>query len=104
GHTGRIHVLEFGGQTFKNVPTSFPDASAGTTGEPGRNGNLGSGILRRFKVIYDYSRNRMIVEPNKFVGDTFGTPMPVAAANTTFAVPPATLQDYVGRYGNKEIT
>ena len=102
GHAGRINVLEFGGQTFKNVPTSFPDASAGTTGEPGRNGNLGSGILRRFKVIYDYSRNRMIVEPNKFAKDSFGTPMP--ATTSAFTVAAATLPDYVGRYGNKEIS
>ncbi len=102
GHAGRISVLEFGGQTFKNVPTSFPDASAGTTTEPGRNGNLGSGILRRFKVIYDYSRNQMIVEPNRFAKDSFGTPMPAVA--TTFTVAAASLPDYIGKYGNKEIS
>ena len=102
GHAGRIDVLEFGGQIFKNVPTSFADASAGTTTEPGRNGNLGSGILRRFKVIYDYSRNQMILEPNKFAKDSFGTPMP--ATTTAFTVAPATLPDYIGKYGNKEIS
>lgn len=102
GYAGRISILEFAGQTFRNVPTSFPDASAGTTDEPGRNGNLGSGILRRFKVIYDYSRNQIIFEPNKFAKDPFGTPMP--ATTTAFSVAPATLSDYVGRYGNKEIS
>src|SRR6185295_9035478 len=51
GHTGRIKSLEFGGQVFNDVPTSFPDSSLGVAGRNGRQGNLGSGILRRFKVI-----------------------------------------------------
>ena len=103
GHTGRVSTLEFGGQTFKNVPTSFPDSSSGTAGINGRHGNLGSGILRRFKVIYDYSRKQMIVEPNKFTNNPFGTPMPSTPA-TSVPVAAATLQDYVGKYGNKEIS
>jgi CubicO group peptidase (beta-lactamase class C family) len=101
GHAGRISKFEFAGQTFRNVPTSFPDSSAGTFGENGRQGNLGSGILRRFKVIYDYSRKQMILESNKFVGEPFGTPLRPLA---TFAIAPAMLNDYVGKYGNKEIS
>src|SRR6185503_17430697 len=101
GHAGRISKFEFAGQTFRNVPTSFPDSSAGTFGENGRQGNLGSGILRRFKIIYDYSRKQMILEPNKFVGDPFGTPLPTVS---TVAIAPAMLNDYVGKYGNKEIS
>jgi len=103
GHAGRISKFEIAGQTFRNVPTSFPDSSAGTFGENGRQGNLGSGILRRFKVIYDYSRKQMILEPNKFVGDAFGTPMPTTPV-ATVAIAPAMLNDYVGKYGNKEIS
>ncbi len=103
GSTGRIRELEIGGQTFKNVPTSFPDSSSGTAGINGRHGNLGSGILRRFKVIYDYSRKQMIVEPNKFSTDPFGTAMTSAAASSV-PVAPGTLQDYLGKYGNKEIS
>jgi uncharacterized protein (TIGR02246 family) len=103
GYTGRVKALELGGQTFKDVPTIFPDSSSGTAGVNGRQGNLGSGILRRFKVIYDYSRKRMIVEPNKFSNDPFGALMPRTAASS-IPVPPATLPDYVGKYGNKEIT
>lgn len=103
GYTGRIKALELGGQTFKDVPTIFPDSSSGTAGVNGRQGNLGSGILRRFKVIYDYSRKQMIVEPNKFSSDPFGTVMQSTAASSV-PVAPATLQDYVGKYGNKEIS
>jgi CubicO group peptidase (beta-lactamase class C family) len=103
GYTGRVRALELGGQTFKDVPTIFPDSSSGTAGVNGRHGNLGSGILRRFKVIYDYSGKRMIVEPNKFSNDSFGTVMPRTAASS-ITVAPATLPDYVGKYGNKEIS
>jgi CubicO group peptidase (beta-lactamase class C family) len=102
GYTARIKGLEFGGQVFTDVPTSFPDASLGVAGRNGRQGNLGSGILRRFKIIYDYSRSQVIVEPNKFSRDPFGTPMPSAVA-TTAPIPAANLQDYVGKYRNKEI-
>jgi len=103
GHTGRIKAVELGGQTFKNVPTSFPDSSSGTVGINGRQGNLGSGLLRRFKVIYDYSRSQMILEPNKFSRDEFGTPMQSTTA-TSAPVAVANLHDYVGKYGNKEIS
>lgn len=103
GYTGRVKALELGGQTFKDVPTIFPDSSSGTTGINGRQGNLGSGILRRLKVIYDYSREQMIVEPNKFSNEPFGTMMPRMPASS-IAIAPATLPDYVGRYGNKEIS
>lgn len=104
GYAGRVNSFELGGQTFNNVPTSFPDKSLGVGGSNGRNGNLGSGLLRRFKVIYDYSRKQMIVEPNKFVGEPFGTAMPNSVAANAAQVSPAALQDYVGKYGNKEIS
>jgi len=104
GYTGRVKSFELGGQTFNNIPTSFPDESLGVGRSDGRNGNLGSGLLRRFKVIYDYSRKQMIVEPNKFVGEPFGTAMPNNVAANTAQVSPAALQDYVGKYGNKEIS
>jgi CubicO group peptidase (beta-lactamase class C family) len=103
GYMGRIKAFEFGGQTFKDVPTTFPDASAGTSGLNGRQGNLGSGILRRFKIVYDYSRKQMIVEPNKFAKDSFGTPMQNIAA-TSAPLPASVLSDYLGTYGNKEIS
>jgi hypothetical protein len=99
-----VKNFELGGQTFKNMPTSFPDESLGVGRNDGRNGNLGSGLLRRFKVIYDYSRKQMIVEPNKFVGEPFGTAMPNNVAANAAQVSPAALPDYVGKYGNKEIS
>jgi predicted aspartyl protease len=104
GHRGLVKSFQLGGYTLKDIPTSFPDASAGTAGLGGRQGNLGAGVLRRFKIIYDYSRRRMIVEPNKFLNDPFGAAGVLSAIATRPTVSAGALQDYVGRYGNKEIS
>ena len=37
----------------------------------GRDGVIGTGFLRRFKVIFDYARKRMILEPNSFYAEPF---------------------------------
>ena len=103
GSTGRIKKFQLGGQTIENVPTIFPDSNSGIRGIGGRQGSLGAGLLRRFKIIYDYSRKQMIVEPNKFFGEPFAVaPTIVSAANTN--VSPSALQHYVGRYGERTIT
>jgi hypothetical protein len=66
-----VKSFQLGGYALKDVPTIYPDESYGPALREGRNGNLGAGILRRFKIIYDYARKRMIVEPNKFFADPF---------------------------------
>lgn len=103
GSTSRVKNLQLGSYVLNDVPTSFPDASAGTAGLGGRQGNLGAGVLKRFKVIYDYSRKQMILEVNRFFSDPFGTQLRIADAKT-FEVAPAALSDYIGKYGNKEIS
>jgi aspartyl protease/PDZ domain-containing protein len=66
---GRASSLELGKLKLERLVTAFP--SNGWFGEQGKAGNIGSAVLRRFKVIFDYSRNRMILEPNKFFPDVF---------------------------------
>lgn len=100
GYMGRSKSLQLGDKTLMNVPTTFPDISSGTAGGGGRQGNLGEGVLRRFKTIYDYSRKRMIVEPNKFFSEPFAA---APSGPTVHAVSPATMQAYVGRYGERAI-
>lgn len=101
GHAGVIQIFEFAGQRLTNVPTDFPDSSSGTAGRGGRHGNLGSGLLQRFNMVYDYSRHQMIVEPNKF----FGEPLAVVPAVTlSGGVSSPAWEDYAGRYGERTIT
>ncbi len=66
---GRASALELGKLKLERLVTAFP--SNGWFGEQGKAGNIGSAVLRRFKVIFDYSRGRMILEPNKFFSDAF---------------------------------
>jgi len=71
GYTGQVKGLQLAGYAVKDIPTIYPDESYGPALREGRQGNLGAGILRRFKIIYDYSRKRMILEPNKFFNEPF---------------------------------
>jgi hypothetical protein len=71
GYAGQVKSFELGGYALKDVPTIYPDESYGPALREGRNGNLGAGILRRFKIIYDYAGKRMIIEANKFFADPF---------------------------------
>src|SRR6185503_18942939 len=48
---------------------AFP--SRGLFAREGAAGNVGGGILRRFKVIFDYSRQRVILEPNKHFNEPY---------------------------------
>lgn len=60
---GRVPQFQLGRFTLSNLIAAFP--SRGMFAREGAAGNIGGGILRRFKVIFDYSRQRMILEPNK---------------------------------------
>ena len=104
GSSGRVRKFQIGGHTLADVPAVFPDSSSGTAGVGGRNGNLGAGVLRRFNVVYDYSRKQMIVEPNKDFANPFGTAIANDVAGSTVKMPSSALQEYIGTYGNKEIS
>ena len=100
GYTGQVKKFQLAGYTIENVPAIFPDSDSGITGIGGRQGNLGAGVLRRFKIIYDYSRKQMIVEPNKFFSEPFAVSSKAAGTDLSFAE----LQNYVGRYGERTIS
>lgn len=57
---GIVSRLRLGGVSFENV-------YAGAGGVP----LVGGGILRRFTVIFDYAHERMVLEPNRHLKDTF---------------------------------
>lgn len=59
---GRVAALQLGRFTITNPITFFPH---GEIVAAGKAGNIGGNILRRFRVIFDYSRQRVILEPNE---------------------------------------
>lgn len=66
---GRAESVRIGGFTLTQPVAAFP--SAGTFGSEGIAGNIGTAILRRFKVVFDYSRKRVHLEPAKNFADPF---------------------------------
>lgn len=90
GYLGRSNKLTLKNIELQNITTAFPDSTsiAMVKGQGDRNGSLGSEVLRRFHVIMDYSKNRMILRPNRNFKDNFNynmagieisTPVPGAA-------------------------
>ena len=72
---GRIASVEVGGVTFPQPITALPVSSQTFVGVPDAIGNIGGEIMRRFTVTLDYSRQRMILEPNAQVGEPFEADM-----------------------------
>ncbi len=73
GSIGRIKELMLGDYHFSNPIVAFPDSVSASTafGLDGRNGSLGSEILRRFHVVIDYPHSQITLTPNKFFKQPF---------------------------------
>lgn len=65
GRIGRIDNLQFGGFSITNPVASFSQDAAGADSDAEYSGMIGSEVLRRFKLIIDYSRKQITLEPNK---------------------------------------
>lgn len=66
---GRVPNVQLGRFTFKNPIAIFFQDKKGVIASPEFDGVIGGEILRRFKVIFDYSRQQMILEPNRYIPD-----------------------------------
>ena len=60
---GTLSALQLGNIKISEPVTGFSRAQNGALAEGSYDGNIGAGILRHFKLIFDYSRSRMILEP-----------------------------------------
>lgn len=59
--TGSVKRLHLGALSRDNVEADF--FLDGSPADEGHAGHLGFGVLRHYKVIFDYARNRLILEP-----------------------------------------
>ena len=59
---GTLAGLRIGEHGIKKPVTLFSQASGGVLTRPDIAGSIGNGILRKFDVIFDYSRKEMILE------------------------------------------
>ncbi|UCE19224.1 MAG: aspartyl protease family protein [Gemmatimonadota bacterium] len=73
GYVGRIKSLTLDPYTLEDVVTSFSTGALAACGGGGvgKEGNLGTDVLRRFHVIFDYTNELMILEPNRHYNDPF---------------------------------
>ena len=65
--------MDIGPFHLQNLLVSFPDSPAVVFDETmhGRNGSLGSELLRRFNLILDYPAKKIHIMPNKAFNDEF---------------------------------
>ena len=63
GFIGRVSLLNISGYRMEKVITSYPEETpfSFVIKESGRQGSLGSEVLGRLKVIFDYPRERMLI-------------------------------------------
>lgn len=71
GQIGRVKSLQLGKFTIASPLTLFSQDKAGAMSTSSVVGNIGQMIAGKFKVFLDYSRSRIILEPNS----TFAEPM-----------------------------
>jgi hypothetical protein len=63
-YLGRAESFQLGGFTIERPVVALSQADKGSTSDENYDGAVGGEILRRFKIILDYSRRQMILEPN----------------------------------------
>ncbi len=64
---GQVKAVQVGKFLFSNLPVGLVLEADGKEGD----GVIGGEIFRRFKLIIDYSRERMILEPNRSFNEPF---------------------------------
>jgi len=65
---GRVKNIQVGRLSINNPIVSFSQAEAGKAATGG-DGQIGGEVLRRFRLILDYSRQLIVLEPNKHLAE-----------------------------------
>jgi C-terminal processing protease CtpA/Prc len=63
--------LQIGTFRLSRPITVFAEDKAGAFADPALVGNIGQQIARRFRLLFDYSRKRIIFEPNSSFNESF---------------------------------
>lgn len=72
---GRVKAVQLGRLVFDNPPVGLSQDTGGAGASEENDGVVGGEIFRRFKVILDYSRKRMMLEPNKSFNEPYNVEM-----------------------------
>jgi hypothetical protein len=73
GAISKVEELNFGGHIFEDVIASYPDEEGIRRAiiYSSRDGSIGSEILKRFKIMYNYRDSTMIFRPSKYYDEPF---------------------------------
>ena len=73
GKRARLNSFEFGKKTFDFPLITFPDSASvkSVNFVPNRIGSVGSEIISRFTVVFDYLNNAIYTKPNKQIDEPF---------------------------------
>ena len=71
GRFGRVASLQIGSFTIGDPLTLFSEDKAGAFANPALAGNIGAQIASRFRLLLDYGRKRLILEPSATFADPF---------------------------------
>lgn len=72
GDVARATSLQLGRYQLASPVVTLSHARGGVLSGDGFGGIIGADVLRRFKVVFDYSRRRMFVEPAANYAEPFG--------------------------------
>lgn len=73
GFIGRLNTIKFGDFSFNNVITAFPHYEDEKLREimTRQDGSIGGEILRRFNLLFDYSRSELSLDKNRYFKEPF---------------------------------
>jgi predicted aspartyl protease len=73
GYIGRLKSLNIGSSKLQNVISHFQELhnEADSTYILNRNGLIGGNLLSRFTVIFDFSKEKLYLKPNKYIKNLF---------------------------------
>lgn len=63
-HIVRMPEVRLGHYRFYVLPTGLATVTEGLMASPDLQGVLGNNFLKRFNITYDFSRNKVYLEPN----------------------------------------
>jgi hypothetical protein len=71
GRIGRVTELRIGTFKFSNPTTMFSEDKEGALASSAVLGNIGAQVMSKFRLLFDYSHDRIIFEPNSTYGVSF---------------------------------
>lgn len=71
GRVGRVTELKIGAFKISKPTTVFSEDKEGALASSAVLGNIGARVMSKFRLLFDYSHDRIIFEPNNTFGESF---------------------------------